>query len=130
MRGKTGRVAARVAVIVIGLSELSGCASATSQEDSEIRRWAREIRILEPGNLGDRRYDVLAELEERVRIGPLGEEDARAEAERSMRLRAARIDADAVVLADCGRVTDSDDWEARTTLILRCVGYAIRWSGL
>ena len=92
----------------------------------------RVIAAIESGarrDLGDRRYDVLAELEERVRIGALGEEDARAEAERSMRLRAARIDADAVVLADCRRVTDPDDWEARTTPILRCVGYAIRWSG-
>jgi hypothetical protein len=124
-----GSVLARAAAAVLGAVVLLGCASEASQEEQEVRRWAREITVLQPGNLGDRAYDVLAELEERVPIGAMGEDAARDEAERSMRLRAAKIDADAVVLAECRTVADPDDWEARTTPTLRCLGLAIRWTG-
>jgi len=105
----------------------AGCASNTSQEDLDARRWAQEIRILEPEDVGDRPYDVLAELDERVRIGPMGEEDAISEAERSMRLRAAKVDADAVVMSGCRRLTSRDDFQAGSNPTIRCVGYAVRW---
>lgn len=119
----------RAAVVLVVLAVAAGCSSTPNPEDEETRRWAREIRVLRPESLGDRQYAVLAELEERVRIGAMGERAAQDEAERSMRWRAAKIDADAVVLADCSRIQDPDDWEARTTPTLRCIGYAINWTG-
>lgn len=114
--------------LVICVTAISfGCASNMSEEDAEARRWAQEIRILQPEDVGDRPYDVLAELDERVRIGPMGEEDAISEAERLMRLRAAKVDADAVVMSGCRRLTSRDDFQAGSNPTMRCVGYAIRW---
>jgi len=104
-----------------------GCASNMSQEDIDAQSWAREIRILQPADVGDRPYDVLAELDERVRIGAMGEEDAISQAERSMRLRAAKVDADAVVMSGCRRLSGREDFEAGSTPTMRCVGYAVRW---
>jgi len=103
------------------------CGSTATEEEQDVRRWAREIRILEPGQVGDRPYDVLAELDERVRIGAMGESDAISRAKDNMRLRAAKVDADAVVLAGCRRLAPREDFEAGTTPTMRCVGYAIRW---
>lgn len=105
----------------------AGCASNASQEDLDAERWAQEVRVLDPDEVGDRSYDVLAELEERIRIGAMGEEDAISQAERSMRLRAAKADADAVVLAGCRRLSDREEFGASATPTMRCVGYAIRW---
>ena len=110
-----------------GVVLLGGCASNQSQEDADAQRWAQQIRILKPENLGDRPYDVLAELEERVGISAMGEQDAVSEAERRMKLRAAKVDADAVVMVRCERIRDPTDWEARSTPTIGCLGYAIRW---
>jgi len=124
--GYTCRMKRRLLAVCLTVLAV-GCASNATEEDLDAQSWAREVRIITPENVGDRDYDVLAELEERVRITAMGEEDAVSEAERRMRLRAARVDADAVVMAGCGRITDRDDFEARTTPTMRCLGYAIRW---
>ena len=115
-------------IVVCGIALLGGCASNQSQEDADAQRWAQQIRILTPDNLGDRTYDVLAEFEERVRISALGEQDVISEAERRMKLRAAKVDADAVVMVRCERIRDPNDWEAQSTPTVGCIGYAIRWS--
>ena len=115
-------------VVVCGVFLLGGCASNQTEEEKDIQRWAQQIRILTPDSLGDRPYDVLAELEERVRISSLGEQDAVSEAERKMKLRAAKVDADAVVMVRCERIRDPNDWEAKSTPTVGCIGYAIRWS--
>ena len=115
-------------VVVCVASLFGGCASNMSEEDRAAQRWAQQIRILEPDQLGDRTYDVLAELEERVRVSAAGEEEAVSEAKRRMRLRAAKVDADAVVMVRCERIIDPNDWDAKTTPTVGCIGYAIRWT--
>jgi hypothetical protein len=105
------------------------CSSATTPEEEAARRWAREVRILRPGQLGDRPYDVRAGLEERVPISTMGKEAAIREAERSLKLRAARVDADAVVIEFCDRARDQRDITTMNTPMVICQGYAIRWTG-
>ncbi len=117
-----------LAIVMCGVVLLGGCASNQSQENADAQRWAQQIRILKPENLGDRSYDVLAELDERVRISAMGEEDAVSEAERRMKLRAAKVDADAVVVVRCERIRDPNDWDAKSTPTVGCIGYAIRWT--
>ena len=88
--------------------------------------------MLRPEQVGDRGYDVLGQLEERTTIGATGEDGARSEAERRLRYRAARLDADAVVLIGCESAGDArrpsrptDDLAMTPTLV--CQGVAIRW---
>lgn len=123
------RRALTAAAITISVLAL-GCAS--SDQDDEAARWAREVRVLRPEQVGDRGYDVLGQLEERVVIGVSGEDGARSEAEHRLRYRAAKLDADAVVMFGCERAggLDSparpgDDLAMTPTLV--CQGLAIRW---
>lgn len=115
---------------VSGSILVAGCAS--SGQDDEAARWAREVRVLRPEQVGDRGYDVVGQLEERIVIGVTGEDGARSEAERRLRYRAAKLDADAVVMIGCDRVGDSrsparptDELAITPTLV--CQGVAIRW---
>jgi hypothetical protein len=108
----------------------AGCAS--SDQDDDAARWAREVRVLRPEQVGDRSYDVLGQLEERIVIGVSGEDGARSEAEQRLRYRAAKLDADAVVMIGCDRIGDSrsqarptDEFAMAPTLV--CQGVAIRW---
>lgn len=108
----------------------SGCAS--SDPDDDAARWAREVRVLRPEQVGDRAYDVRGQLEERVLIGVSGETGARSEAEQRLRYRAAKLDADAVVIVGCEIIGDSrgaarptEEFALAPTLV--CQGVAIRW---
>jgi hypothetical protein len=106
---------------------LVGCASGMSDEEKDARSWAQEIRIIRPDEVGDRDYNILAELEERVRIGSLGVDDAESEAKRNMRYRAAKVDADVVVFSGCRRLTREDDFASSANPTLLCIGHAVRW---
>ena len=131
-RGRAcGAASWALAVFVVAGSTLaSGCAS--SDQDDEAARWAREVQVLRPEQVGDRSYDVLGQLEERIVIGVSGEDGARSEAEQRLRYRAAKLDADALVMIGCDRIGDSrssarptDEFVLAPTLV--CQGVAIRW---
>jgi hypothetical protein len=107
-----------------------GCAS--SDQDDEAARWVREVRVLRPEQVGDRGYDVVGQLEERITIGVGGAEGARSEAEQRLRYRAAKLDADALVMIGCDRIGDSgsparptEEFALAPTLV--CQGVALRW---
>jgi hypothetical protein len=69
-------------------------------------------------------YEELGFLEERISIGVGGEEGAETEAEQRLRYRAAKLDADAVVMLGCGRARDR---QAQMSPEMLCQGVAIRW---
>jgi len=114
-----------VLALAVVAAWVAGCSS--SQTDDEAARWAREVQVLSPERLQsmNRDYDVVGNLEERVTLGTRGDRDAAVdEAERRLRYRAAKLDADAVVVYDCRRATD---FEAGTSPALICHGAAILW---
>jgi uncharacterized protein YbjQ (UPF0145 family) len=84
----------------------------------------REVEVLRPEQLGDRLYDVIADLEERVEVFADNQEAARSDAVHKLRYRAAELDADALVLIACA---PAQDWQARTAPAIICRGGAIRW---
>jgi hypothetical protein len=115
---------------VCGSILAAGCAS--SDQDDEAARWAREVRVLRPEQVGDRGYDVVGQLEERVAIGVGGEDGARSAAEQRLRYRAAKLDADALVMIGCNRIGDArsparptGEFALAPTLV--CQGVALRW---
>ena len=119
----------RPVVVTFGAVVLAACAVACSSSgtDDEAARWAREVQVLSPEHLQamNRDYDVVGNLEERVTLGPTGDREAALrEAERRLRFRAAKLDADAVVVYDCRRAAD---FEARTSPAYVCQGAAVRW---
>jgi hypothetical protein len=101
-----------------------GCAS--SDTDDAAARWAREVRVMTPEQVSasGRDYEELGFLEERGMIGTMGEEGARRDAERNLRYRAAKLDADAVVIIGCSRATDR---QSQLSPELVCQAVAIRW---
>ena len=113
-----------LAVVASVVVVAGGCAS--SDQDDPAARWAREVRVMTPEQLSasGRHYEELGFLEERADIGSLGEESARSEAERRLRYRAAKLDADVVVIVDCRRAQDQ---RADLSPALLCHGVAIRW---
>jgi uncharacterized protein YbjQ (UPF0145 family) len=112
------RILATVAVAAVAVS----CAS--SNQDDPAARWAKEVEVLRPEQLGDRLYDVLAEVEERADIFTNDVEAAKSDAVRKLRYQAAKVDADAVVVISC---TPARDWEARANPAIVCRGAALRW---
>jgi hypothetical protein len=88
--------------------------------------------VLRPEQVGDRSYDLVGQLEERIVIGVSGEDGARSEAERRLRYRAAKLDADALVMIGCDRIGDArsparptEEFALAPTLV--CQGVALRW---
>jgi hypothetical protein len=115
------------AVAILFLLVCGTMACSSSGVDDEAARWAREVQVLSPERLQlmNKDYDVVGNLEERVALGSTGNLDtAESEAERRLRYRAAKLDADAVVVYDCRRAAD---FEARTSPAIVCQGAAIRW---
>lgn len=105
-----------------------GC-STSDPADPDLEAWTREVRIIAPHQIGDRDYEEVASLEEIVSIGTFGEQNAISTAKENLRRRAAKIDADALVLIDCGQHVRSAD-PGRTTSLgpeVVCQGVAIRW---
>jgi hypothetical protein len=97
---------------------VSGCSSSTTS-DPNLDSWTREVRVITPAQVGDRQYEEISGLEEQERIGASGEEDR----------RAAKLDADAVVIIACGRnvrAIDDDPMPTAWSTVV-CHGVAIRW---
>jgi hypothetical protein len=105
-----------------------GCSS-SSTSDPNLDAWTREVRVITPSQVGDRQYEEISGLEEQQRIGVSGEDDAISTAKQRLRRRAAKLDADAVVIIACGRsVRTIDDNPMPTTEpMVICQGVAIRW---
>jgi len=118
------KLLALAALLVI----VSSCSSSTSS-DANLDAWTREVDILTPDRVGDRQYEELAGLEETERIGHMGEDSAISNAKHRLRRRAAKLDADAVVIVACGRNVRSieEDPMPSPEPTVVCHGVAIRW---
>jgi hypothetical protein len=111
-----------------------GCGS-SKPSDTDLDAWEREVSIITPGQLADRQYEELGGLlEEReaIRVSHEAEEQAVDAAKRRLRRRAAELDADAMVIIECGRhVRPIDPVEQRNVNRavpeVICHGVAIRW---
>lgn len=105
-----------------------GCSSSSST-DPNVEAWTREVRVIAPHQIGDREYEEVASLEEKVAITTMGEENAVSTAKENLRRRAAKLDADAVVIVACGqqvRSTQPDQMRSMGPEVV-CQGVAIRW---
>jgi hypothetical protein len=116
---------------VVLVTVVIGCGCTTSSK-SDLDAWEREVRAISPGDIGDRQYEQLGGLlEERepIRTAYGSEQTAIDEAKRQLRRRAAELDADAVVIIECGRdvrpMEDSFSPPAGSEVV--CHGVAIRW---
>jgi hypothetical protein len=118
------KVIALAALCVLGF----GCSSSTL-DDQDLEAWTREVRAITPADVGDRQYEEIAGLEEQERIGIMGEEDAITSAKNRLRGRAAKLDADAIVIIACGRNVRPMEEDAMPAIdpMVVCQGVAIRW---
>ena len=108
-----------------------GCGSSGSS-DPNVDAWEREVEVITPAQVGDRQYEELGGLlEERepIRATYSGEDDATAIAKRRLKRRAAELDADALVIIECGRHVRpmQEDRLPSTGPEVICHGGAIRW---
>ena len=105
-----------------------GCSSSSST-DADLEAWTREVRVMTPQQIGDREYEEVASLEEKVAITTMGEENAVSTAKGNLRHRAAKLDADAVVIVACGQNVRSSDTNSMRSMgpEVVCQGVAIRW---
>jgi hypothetical protein len=124
---------------------LAACASGS---DSGAAARPTDVRVYRPSDFPDRDYEVLAELEEiepvgapRVdpdpahrseddRVADRRRQDAEHRAIARMRTRAARLEADALVVTECGRLIDSRDPSTRYQETMHCTGFAVRFKVL
>jgi uncharacterized protein YbjQ (UPF0145 family) len=118
----------KILVITVLAVAAIGCSSSTTS-DPNLDAWTREVTVITPNQVGDRQYEEISGLEEQQRIGVSGEDDAISTAKQRLRRRAAKLDADAVVIIACGRsVRTIDDNPMPTTEpMVICHGVAIRW---
>jgi hypothetical protein len=108
-----------------------GCSSSGSS-DPNVDAWEREVDVITPAQIGDRQYEELGgllEQREPIRATYTGEEDAITAAKQKLRRRAAELDADALVIIECGRHVRpvEDDRLPSTGPEVICHGGAIRW---
>lgn len=105
-----------------------GCSSSTPA-DQDLDAWTMEVKVITPDQIGDRQYEELAGFEEKERIGIGTEENAISSAKSRLRVRAAKVDADAVVIIACGRNIRpmEEDRMPSTDPVVVCHGIAIRW---
>ena len=105
-----------------------GCSSSGST-DSDLQAWTREVRVIEPHQIGDRQYEEVASLEERQPINAYDVGSATSTAKEVLRRRAAKLDADAVVIIACGRNVRSSEPSSMRSMgpEVVCQGVAIRW---
>ena len=119
----------RVFVLIAMMALIAGCSSSKSS-DPNVEAWTREVRVITPDQVADRQYEELAGIEEQERIvGYNGEMRAIEAAKSRMRRQAAEIDADAVVVFQCGRYVRplEDDPSLAGQPKVVCQGAAIRW---
>ena len=108
-----------------------GCSSSKSS-DPNLDAWEREVRIISPSQVGERQYEELGgllETKEALRSAYGSEEQAIDSAKRDLRRQAAKLDADAVVIIECGRhVRPAEETNLPSTgPEIICHGVAIRW---
>ncbi len=108
-----------------------GCSSSNSA-DPNLDAWQREVDIISPGAVGERQYEELGgllESKEVVRAGYGSEDQAIETAKRNLQRLAAKLDADAVVIVECGRhVRPVEETNLPSTgPEIICHGVAIRW---
>ena len=108
-----------------------GCSSSNSS-DPNVDAWEREVEVISPAQLGDRQYEELSGLleeREQIRATYSGEQEAIDAAKRRLRRRAAKLDADALVIIECGRhVRPMEETNLPSTgPEIICHGGALRW---
>jgi hypothetical protein len=108
-----------------------GCSSSKSS-DPDLDAWQREVDIISAGAVGERQYEELGgllESKEVVRASYGSEDQAIDTAKRNLQRQAARLDADAVVIIECGRhVRPAEETNLPSTgPEIICHGVAIRW---
>jgi hypothetical protein len=118
----------KIVFLGVLLLVVTACGSSSST-DPDLEAWTREVRVIEPHQIGERDYEEVANLEEKVRIGTFGEDSAVRTAKENLRRRAAKIDADAVVIIACGRNVRSAEPDQMRSIEpeVVCQGVAIRW---
>ena len=121
------RIAACAALSLLVL----GCSSSKSA-DPNLDAWEREVDIISPAAVGERQYEELGgllESREVIRASYGSEDQAIDTAKRALRRQAAKLDADAVVIVECGRhvrpVEETNLPSIGPEII--CHGVAIRW---
>jgi hypothetical protein len=107
-----------------------GCGSTSS--DPDLDAWEQEVRILSPSQVGERQYEELGgllEVREPIRASYGSEDQVIDTAKRNLRRQAAKIDADAVVIVECGRdIRPMEESNLPSTgPEVVCHGVAIRW---
>ena len=108
-----------------------GCSSSKSA-DPNLDAWEREVEIIVPAAVGERQYEELGGLLESREVirGSYGSEDQAIDsAKRNLRRQAAKLDADAVVIVECGRhvrAVEETNLPSTGPEII-CHGVAIRW---
>ena len=116
-----------LALVVLAVAAV-GCSSSSSS-DPNLDAWTKEVRVITPDQVGDRQYEEISGLEEQERIGTQGVDLAVSTAEQRLRRRAAKLDADAVVIIACGRnvrPVEKDHLIYKEPTVV-CHGMAIRW---
>lgn len=121
------RIAACAALSLLIL----GCSSSNSA-DPDLNAWQREVDIISPAAVGERQYEELGgllEAKEVIRATYGSEDQAIDTAKRDLQRLAAKLDADAVVIIECGRhVRPVEETNLPTTgPEVICHGVAIRW---
>jgi len=124
----------RLAVCAVVSILVFGCSSSKSS-DPNLDAWEREVKIITPAQIGDRQYEEiggLLEEREQIRASYGSEEQAVDAAKRRLRRRAAELDADAVVIIECGRHIRPAEPVEQPSLPgnfpeIICHGVAIRW---
>ena len=121
------RIVACAALSLLAL----GCSSSKSA-DPNLDAWEREVDIISPAAVGERQYEELGgllESREVIRASYGSEDQAIDTAKRALRRQAAKLDADAVVIVECGRhvrpVEETNLPSMGPEII--CHGVAIRW---
>ena len=118
------------AFVLVGLmAVIVGCSSSSST-DSNVDAWTKEVRVITPEQVGDRQYEDIGGIEEQEPIGGYnGEARAIESAKSRMRRQAAEVDADAVIIFECGRYVRpvEDDPSLSNQPKVVCHGVAIRW---
>jgi len=108
-----------------------GCGSSKSA-DPNLDAWEREVEIISPAAVGERQYEELGgllESREVVRTSYGSEDQAIDTAKRDLRRLAAKLDADAVVIVECGRHVRPVEETSMPSMgpEIVCHGVAIRW---
>ena len=110
---------------------LLGCGSSKSA-DPNLDAWEKEVAVIVPAAVAERQYEEiggLLESKEVIRATYGSEDQAIDSAKRDLRRQAAKLDADAVVIVECGRhvrpVEETNLPSMGPEVV--CHGFAIRW---